>query len=210
MKKKILRILLVGIFVIGLTGCGTKEEKEVANSNPSEEKKTAVTYLVDKANKEDLDYQSADEKQKAEMWTFSHEKTDQTSALTDYRYIGNTPNNYVIFNGEKWRIIGVFSVDDGTGKIESRMKIMRDSKEENVVWNSEKENTWTKASLNAYLNGEYFNKLSQESKDMIDNAVWYLGGIEEQSANSSIINKKEEVSITKIMREKLLQLLKLV
>ena len=51
------------------------------------------------------------------MWTFSHEETEQLWTTTDYRYIGANPNNYVKFNDELWRIIGVFGVDDGTGKI---------------------------------------------------------------------------------------------
>ena len=59
------------------------------------------------------------------MWTFSHEETEQLWTKTDYRYIGANPNNYVKFNDELWRIIGVFGVDDGTGKIEKRMKIIR-------------------------------------------------------------------------------------
>lgn len=45
----------------------------------------------------------------------------------NYRYYGLNPNNYVTFNGEDagWRIIGVFNVDDGTGKIEKRFKLIR-------------------------------------------------------------------------------------
>ncbi len=42
------------------------------------------------------------------------------------RYIGKDPNNYVDFNGEKWRVIGVMNnIDDGTGKKESRVKLIR-------------------------------------------------------------------------------------
>jgi len=78
---------------------------------------TAAEVLVAKANAEDLDYNSATDAQKKEMWTFSHEATEQTTALTDYRYIGADPNNYVKFNDELWRIIGVFDTDDGTGKV---------------------------------------------------------------------------------------------
>ena len=50
------------------------------------------------------------------MWAFTHEATEQLKATTDYRYIGANPNNYVKFNDELWRIIGVFDVDDETGK----------------------------------------------------------------------------------------------
>ncbi len=52
--------------------------------------------------------------------------TDQTPALTEYRYSGKTVNNYIEFNNETWRIIGVFKVDDGTGKYENRLKLVRE------------------------------------------------------------------------------------
>ena len=45
-------------------------------------------------------------------------ETDQTPAQTEYRYSGSEVNNYILFNDELWRIIGVFSVDDGTGNYE--------------------------------------------------------------------------------------------
>ena len=39
------------------------------------------------------------------------------TADNNLRYIGADPNNYVSFNNELWRIIGVFNnIDDGTGK----------------------------------------------------------------------------------------------
>ena len=73
-----------------------------------------------------------------EMYTFSHEATEQTPALTDYRYIGNDPYNYIYFNCDSldnqtsetceiWRIIGVFEVDDGTRNYETRIKLVRGS-----------------------------------------------------------------------------------
>ncbi len=53
-------------------------------------------------------------------------ETGQTEAQTEYRYSGSddTVKNYVNFNNETWRIIGVFPTDDGTGKIENRVKII--------------------------------------------------------------------------------------
>ncbi len=42
------------------------------------------------------------------------------------RYIGSNPNNYVRFNGELWRIIGVMNnITDENGKTESHIKIIR-------------------------------------------------------------------------------------
>ena len=74
--------------------------------------------LIEKANPSTLTYTEATDTEKGEMWTFSHEATEQTEALTDYRYIGNVPNNYITYNNEVWRMIGVF---DG------RIKIIKDA-----------------------------------------------------------------------------------
>ena len=147
--------------------------------NGTNEIETASDTLLAKVNAEDLDYNSATDEQKKEMWTFSHPATEQTEALTDYRYIGADPNNYVTFNNETWRIIGVFTVDDGTGNKEERLKLIRNESIGSVVWNSNSYNDWTNATLNTNLNsGDYWtNSLNEDAKSMIDNAVWYLGGI---------------------------------
>ena len=124
--------------------------------------KGAAKDLIAKANAEDLDYDSATIAQRQEMWTFSHEATEQTTALTDYRYIGADPNNYVKFNDELWRIIGVFDTDDGTGKVEKRLKIIRNESIGDYSWDnkdtttgatsSSGKNEWTDARLNYLLN----------------------------------------------------------
>ena len=65
-------------------------------------------------------------------------ETIQTPSGTEYRYSGNNNvvKNYVDFNGETWRIIGVFPVDDGTGNIESRVKIIREESIGNYSWDT--------------------------------------------------------------------------
>ena len=111
-------------------------------------------------------------------YTFSHPATEQTGALTDYRYIGANPNNYVYFNGDElWRIIGVFTVEDGNGNQEQRIKIVRNEKlSSNMAWDSNNVNEWPTATLNIYLNGDYYNELTPESKSMILDTKYYLGG----------------------------------
>ena len=111
------------------------------------------------------------------MYTFEHPATEQTPVLTDYRYIGANPNNYVSFNNELWRIIGVFTVEDGTGNTEQRIKIVRNEKlSGKMQWNSNKVNEWSTATLNTYLNGEYYNGLDATSKSMVADTKYYLGG----------------------------------
>ena len=122
---------------------------------------------------------------KTAMFEFSHPVTTQTGKLTDYRYIGYTPNNYAYFNCtddedtstcETWRIVGVFNVNDGTGKVEQRMKLVRGELLDTAVWNSNGINMWNESLLETTLNGTYYNSLSESSKSMIGNAKYYLGG----------------------------------
>ncbi len=65
------------------------------------------------------------------LYTITHPKDTTlqigaTEDITEYRYQGANPKNYVTFNNETWRIIGVFPTDDGTGNIENRVKIIKD------------------------------------------------------------------------------------
>ena len=94
--------------------------------------------------------------------------TDTTNlAVDDYynlRYIGKDPNNYVSFDGDIWRIIGVMKdVDDGTGNKEDRVKIIRSTSIGNYSWNTSESsinsgygvNEWSQADLMKLLNPGY-------------------------------------------------------
>ena len=107
-----------------------------------------------------------------------------TESITEYRYRGASPKNYVTFNGEMWRMIGVFKADDGTGKIENRIKIIKDQSIGNKYWNTSQAgigtrtyNNWaTPATLNTELNTTYLNSLDSTAQNMIGNTKYYLGG----------------------------------
>ncbi len=79
-------------------------------------------------------YEESSETERKNMYEFSHQAGVQQAGysaeeLKDYRYIGSDPNNYVTFNGETagWRIIGIFTVEDGNGIKEKRIKLIRSS-----------------------------------------------------------------------------------
>ena len=129
-----------------------------------------------------------DNKDNSGLYTITHEK-DSTlqigtnEGITEYRYRGASPKNYVTFNNEVWRIIGVFPVDDGTGNIENRIKLIRNASVGTQLWNSTQVsstssyNNWTRATLKTYLNTTYYNTLSNiDEQSMIGNAKYYLGG----------------------------------
>ena len=91
------------------------------------------------------------------------------------RYIGSNPNNYVQFNNELWRIIGVFNnIDDGTGTKETRLKIIRNEPIGEYSWDNKASGTgsstsefgsndWSDSALQIVLNeGAYWNRTSGE------------------------------------------------
>ncbi len=100
-----------------------------------------------------------------------------TESVTEYRYRGASPKNYVTFNNEVWRIIGVFPTDDGTGKIENRIKLIKDQSIGNKYWDTSDSNNWARpATLNTELNTTYLNSLDSTAQNMIVDAKYYLGG----------------------------------
>ena len=140
--------------------------------------------------------------------------TEQVVNENGYRYEGKNPNNYVWFNNEYWRIIGVFDTEvvksDNTTESKSLVKIIRADVLDGLAWNKSGTNDWTAASLNKLLNGAYYNAQDGTSsgycygyrttatancdytkkgiqsgyRSMIANVTWYLGGYSSTSATA--------------------------
>ena len=103
------------------------------------------------------------------------------------RYYGADPNNYVLFNNELWRIIGVFKdIEDETGKKETRIKILRNENIGFSGWNDYVTNDWPSATLQTYLNETFLNGLAIEAQAMIGNAKWNLGGCDTKRYTNQI------------------------
>ena len=102
----------------------------------------------------------------------------------DYRYDGTSPTNYVTFNGETWRIVGVFntkSTVNGTGTM--RVKLVRDAILGTNAYGSN--NTWSGSTLQTSLNNTYGagstwlgSSLNETARSYIGDAVWYYGSID--------------------------------
>ena len=118
------------------------------------------------------------------LYTITHAKDSTLQIgndkdIIEYRYRGANPKNYVTFNNETWRIIGVFPTDDGTGNIENRIKLIRNESIGNKYWdtNTSNSNNWARpATINTELNTTYLNSLDSTSTSMIGNTKYYLGG----------------------------------
>ena len=138
-----------------------------------------------------------DNKDNSGLYTIIHpaDSTLQIGAtedITEYRYRGANPKNYVTFNNEVWRIIGVFPTDDGTGKIENRIKIIKDQSIGNKYWDTGNSNNWARpATLNTELNTTYLNSLDSTAQNMIGDAKYYLGGYKDTTITSEVMYSYE-------------------
>ena len=120
------------------------------------------------------------------------------------RYTGANPNNYVEFanTGELWRIVGVFNVKDSAGKIERKIKLVRDESLGNYSWDTSDSsindgcgvNDWTDADLMKELNGDYLDTTLTANK-----TNWYNGKNNQQTGTfnyTTVIKEKYQNMIS--------------
>ena len=95
------------------------------------------------------------------------------------RYVGATPNNYISFNNEIWRIIGTFNVyNNDTNKTEKLVKIIRNESLGSYSWDTSESsinggwgiNEWSQADLMNELNTDYL-----DTSKMSGPTTWYNG-----------------------------------
>ena len=127
-----------------------------------------------------------------------------------YRYEGKNPNNYIWFNNEYWRIIGVFDSASHGVSGKNLVKIIRADVLDGLAWHKSNTNDWTASSLKSLLNGAYYNAQDGTSsgycygygitatancdytkrgiqsgyRGMIANVTWHLGGYSSTSATA--------------------------
>ena len=141
----------------------------------------------------------------------SEQGTGQVVNENGYRYEGKDPNNYIWFNNELWRIIGVFDEDSHGQSGQNLVKIIRNDSIGGLAWHKSNKNDWTVASLMNLLNGAYYNAengtggeycygysttvpagncdytesgINDTYRPMIENVTWYLGGYSSTSATA--------------------------
>ena len=137
--------------------------------------------------------------------------TGQVVNENGYRYEGKDPNNYVWFNNELWRIIGVFDENSHGQAGQNIVKIIRNDSIGGLAWHKSNTNDWTASSLMNLLNGAYLNSengtggeycygysttvpagncdytesgINDTYRPMIENVTWYLGGSSTNSATA--------------------------
>ena len=132
------------------------------------------------------------------------------------RYYGANPNNYVSFNNELWRIIGVFGNNVKLIRNEKLGELSWDSSESSVndgyginQWGESKDtsgNIYEGADLKVYLNKMYYggtsvtcyngynnttttcptNTLDETAKSSIDNHTWNTGAIQYKTRTDTL------------------------
>jgi len=104
--------------------------------------------------------------------------TDETED-NNLRYIGADPNNYIEFNDELWRIIGVMNnIETESGETKSLLKIRRAESLGSYSWDSSAAsvnsgwgvNEWSQADLMQELNNDYLGTITVGT-----DGYWYRG-----------------------------------
>ena len=170
-----------GLYICGLTS--SIKENNVVETECSEDsfKVNLADYITRLYNNE-------------ETRTSNGLKKDNTED-ENIRYYGSDPNNYVSFNNELWRIIGVFG---------NNVKLVRKDSLGDLSWDSSESsvnsgygvNEWSQADLKNYLNKMYYggdttitcygdsgnktttcptNTIDETSKSLIDYHTWNTG-----------------------------------
>ena len=137
--------------------------------------------------------------------------TGQVVNENGYRYEGKNPNNYIWFNNEYWRIIGVFDSASHGQSNKNLVKIIRDDVLDGLAWDKSNTNNWNTSSIKLLLNGAYYNAqdgtnsgycygysttatancdytkrgIQAGYRGMIAGVTWHLGGYSSASATSS-------------------------
>ena len=200
---------LIGIFVLLLTGIISYNYTNTSYakwSSSIESKNTIKIYVKAKDN---ALYFAESNVGTGGLEKVTHEIDDTLQVderfATEYRYRGGNVNNYVTFNNEVWRIIGIIPTEDTDGNVENRIKIIKDTSIGNKYWNktedttTETYNNWVTGTLNTYLNNDYYNTLTSDAKNMIGTTKYYLGGYKEASVISDVMwqyERKNEANRT--------------
>ena len=183
------------VMIVDLTetfGAGNEPTKEWCDENINYFEGTTIIKVEPKGT--DTLIALTDNKDNSGLYRITHQKDSTLQIgndknITEYRYRGASPKNYVTFNNEVWRIIGVFPTDDGTGNIENRIKIIRNESIGQYVAdsNNSAEIAWPETNMNNNLNGTYLSSLTSETQNMIGNAKYYLGGYDGSEYQQGLI-----------------------
>lgn len=143
--------------------------------------------------------------------------TGQIVNENGYRYEGKDPNNYILFNNELWRIIGVFDSSTHGQSNQKLTKIIRNDSIGSYAWHKSNTNDWGAASLNTILNTYYYNSqngtgqaacyfysttvpgncdfrvtgLNTTARSMIQSVTWKLGARSDENATTSAFYSAE-------------------
>ncbi len=99
-------------------------------------------------------------------------------------YKGASPDNYITFNGETWRIISI----ESDGRIKIRRNELMTARAYGGTANASLK--FTNSTIYTYLQNDYWNSLSATAQSMVDtNSKWGVGSYQGYIAGSGSISK---------------------
>ena len=184
-KTNLIGFIIAGIIVSGVVVCAavTFPSNEVSYSNTeSGLNSTNVQGAIDEL------YETCTKEPTAGEQIIENAGLEKDQYECRYFFTGKSPNNFITFNNEKWRIISIEC--DGT------IKIIRNAGIGSREWDTSNSNNWAiSSSLNTYLNGTYLNGLTSTAQSQIVSKDWSIGGVPDN--NNDLANQINSENGTK-------------
>ncbi len=128
------------------------------------------------------------------------EELEYSAGDNNYRFSGANPDNYVNFNNELWRIIGIYD-ESGSQSLKlvkydsidlngDRILELEPTEADTMAFDSDNDNRWEGANasdpsddadVNKYLNGIYYESMSPSATSMIRDVYYNIGMVSSRS-----------------------------
>lgn len=149
--------------------------------------------IVDYINKQGVNTITEERSSKiATKKVFNTGELSNIAQTKNYYYTGNEPNNYVKFNNELWRIIGIFSIDNI-----KHLKLVRNESIKSDIANNY---SIVNSNIFEYLNSDYYNSIS--NKNMIFSTYFFnseylpdVTPLEAYNEENKIINNSSKYNV---------------
>ncbi len=100
---------------------------------------------------------------------YHSDKNEDSAGDNSFRFSGANPDNYVTFNDESWRIIGIF--DD-------KLKLIRETPLDTLMaFDTGNSNDFATSDINTYLNTTFYNALNSDAKNLTVSSKLNIGPI---------------------------------
>lgn len=154
---------------------------------------------------ESTDYSSSTDGEKQQPYqmrltplTGSQTQLDTWDAddLKIYYFLGSNPSNYITYDDETWRILGVYTAEDTDGNKDQYIKLVKNTSKYTRSFDGDSNNDWPSSDLCNDWNVNDVPTLKGEAWGMASFVKWYLGGNNSTNGGGALTAFQKETGKT--------------